>query len=226
MHQVPSNSITPSAASTATATAPPPLFDFDALSSFLIPRQELCDRLVSVAAGGARVLGFPVRIQGRRYARNEFIFNFAIVLPAGAGAAYASSYLSVVRKLAMLFRSLEEQGGFLSREDGGGGGAEAGEADATAGQPSSVDKGKVYALCEIVLEDLNNYCECMIPIGWCCLVHLYSEISASRYPVLLRRRSLADDTPFQMNRTPSTSSSFPSTRPRLPSRLGMCRCLP
>jgi hypothetical protein len=24
---------------------------------------------------------------------------------------------------------------------------------------------KVYALCEMVLEDLNNYAECMIPIG-------------------------------------------------------------
>jgi hypothetical protein len=23
----------------------------------------------------------------------------------------------------------------------------------------------VYALCEMVLEDLNNYAECMIPIG-------------------------------------------------------------
>jgi hypothetical protein len=25
--------------------------------------------------------------------------------------------------------------------------------------------GKIYALCEMVLEDLNNYAECMIPIG-------------------------------------------------------------
>ena len=24
---------------------------------------------------------------------------------------------------------------------------------------------KVYALCEMIMEDLNNYCECMIPIG-------------------------------------------------------------
>jgi nitrogen permease regulator 2-like protein len=24
---------------------------------------------------------------------------------------------------------------------------------------------KVYALCEMILEDLNNYSECMIPIG-------------------------------------------------------------
>jgi len=58
-----------------------------------------------------------------------------------------NSYLSVVRKLARLMRGLEEQGEFLSKD------------------LSPPGTGKVYALCEMVLEDLNNYCECMIPIG-------------------------------------------------------------
>ncbi len=57
-----------------------------------------------------------------------------------------SSYIPVVRKLNTLFRTLEEQSQFLSRD-----GAEA-------------DSGKIYALCEILLEDLNNYSEAMIPI--------------------------------------------------------------
>lgn len=57
-----------------------------------------------------------------------------------------SSYVSVVRKLNTLFRTLEEQSQFLSRD-----GAKA-------------DSGKIYALCEILLEDLNNYSEAMIPI--------------------------------------------------------------
>ena len=43
-------------------------------------------------------------------------------------------------------RSLEEQSRFLS--------------DDTA-PPNS---GKIYSLCEMLMEDLNNYCECMIPI--------------------------------------------------------------
>jgi len=31
--------------------------------------------------------------------------------------------------------------------------------------PHFVVGGKIYALCEMIFEDLNNYCECMIPIG-------------------------------------------------------------
>ena len=78
------------------------------------------------------------------YDRNEFIFNFCIVL---AEDEDFSTYKSVVHKLADLMRGLEEQGGFLSRDHSRGG------------------EGKVHSLCETLMEDLNNYCECMIPIG-------------------------------------------------------------
>ncbi len=88
-------------------------------------------------------------ITARKYDRNELIFNFSIVLEEEADM---SSYQTVVRKLAKLFRDLEEQGEFLSRDAGSNGNGEG---------------GKVYALCEMILEDLNNYCECMIPIGMC-----------------------------------------------------------
>lgn len=80
-------------------------------------------------------------IEDRRYARNEFIFNFAIVLDEDAEF---NAYKSVVRKLAKLFKALEEQSGFLTN---------------SATQPC------VYGLIEQVLEDLNNYSECMIPIS-------------------------------------------------------------
>lgn len=43
-------------------------------------------------------------------------------------------------------RSLEEQSYFLSADD------------------SAPGTGKIYSLCEMLMEDLNNYCECMIPI--------------------------------------------------------------
>jgi len=86
-----------------------------------------------------------------------------------------SGYVTIVRKLAILFRNLEEQSMFLSRE-------EEKEAIDAAGNLSddeldlhhsrSVDipshyqpSGKIYSLCEMIFEDLNNYCECMIPIG-------------------------------------------------------------
>lgn len=89
-----------------------------------------------------------------------------------------TSYGEVVKKLGRLLRGLEEQGGFLSREEEGVWGDEGGHdlaygPDLGAGWTISGNSGygggfegsKVYALCEMVLEDLNNYAECMIPIG-------------------------------------------------------------
>ena len=52
-------------------------------------------------------------------------------------------------KLAALFKNLEETTNFLSKD------------------LSPPNSGKIYALCEILLEDLNNYCEAMIPIDDC-----------------------------------------------------------
>jgi len=70
-----------------------------------------------------------------------------------------NAFASMAKKLARLFRNLEEQNGFLSRE-------EQKYDDSPGGQTGGYTaRSKVYALCEMVMEDLNNYCECMIPIG-------------------------------------------------------------
>lgn len=57
-----------------------------------------------------------------------------------------ASYTTVVVKLASLLRTLEEQSRFLSKDG------------------SAPNTGKVYALCEVLMEDLNNYSETQIPI--------------------------------------------------------------
>jgi len=97
---------------------------------------------VTVCTNKYRILGYPVCLEDRKYERNEFIFNFAIVLDEDV--IEYSTYKSVVRKVAKLFKALEEQSGFLSNE---------------------VTAVGVFALIEQVLEDLNNYSECMIPIS-------------------------------------------------------------
>jgi hypothetical protein len=113
-----------------------------------------------------RVIGYPVCVREGKYSRNEFIFNFAIVI--GENEGDWACYGEVVRKLGRLLRGLEEQGGFLSKEEEG---VWDDEASAGAGTDDGVGGfgvgggSKVYALCEMVLEDLNNYAECMIPIG-------------------------------------------------------------
>lgn len=141
VHQVPDGAIVPS------PTAPPgttPLFNFSDISFFVIPRQELCGNLIQVCTNGYRILGSPVCLKSSIYDRNEFIFNFCIVLTE---EEQWGSFKSVVQKLADLMCELEEQSGFLSKD------------------PSPGGEGKVHSLCETLMEDLNNYCECMIPIG-------------------------------------------------------------
>ncbi|KAN0067574.1 Nitrogen permease regulator 2 [Elaphomyces granulatus] len=140
VHQVPDGAIVPSATASPQTS---PFFTFSDISFFVIPRQELCGNLLQVCTGGYRILGYPICRKSPCYDRNEFIFNFCLVLNEDENFAI---YKSVVQKLADLMHGLEEQSGFLSRDN------------------SKSGEGKVYSLCETLMEDLNNYCECMIPI--------------------------------------------------------------
>lgn len=85
-------------------------------------------------------------IKDEKYERNEFIFNFCIVLPTKFPML---PYEAVVRRLASTFAEMELQNQFLSQEGSG----------------KSKDRRSISALIEIVMEDLNNYGECMIPVG-------------------------------------------------------------
>ena len=147
VHQVPEGSI-----SINTPGDPDTILSFSTISKFLIPRQSLCGNLVCLNpppphpdASQCIIVSYPVCIKGEHYARNEFIFNFAFVLST-PDAVDVSSYKSVITKLAHLMRSLEEQSRFLSDDT------------------SLPGSGRIYSLCEMLMEDLNNYAECMIPI--------------------------------------------------------------
>ncbi|KIW69231.1 hypothetical protein PV04_05120 [Phialophora macrospora] len=158
VHQVPEDSISTTSDLSASVIGPSsissttPLLSFSTISRFLIPRQSLCGNLISLSpppltpsTPPTLVLSYPICLTSSQYPRNEFIFNFALVL-GEPSTIDVPSYKSVVKKLAHLMRSLEEQSRFLSEDNA---------------PPNS---GKIYSLCEMLMEDLNNYCECMIPI--------------------------------------------------------------
>ncbi|KAL9000176.1 MAG: hypothetical protein Q9169_001078 [Polycauliona sp. 2 TL-2023] len=138
LHQVPADSISPSKGSSQV-----PLFHFPSVSSYIIPRPEFCSKLITFCTPAHRVLCHPVYLYSSTYPRNAYTFSIALVLDASTPFA---SYATVTLKLASLLQTLEEQSRFLSRD------------------ASAPNTGKIYALCEILLEDLNNYCESMIPI--------------------------------------------------------------
>lgn len=147
------------AAAAAATTARSPFVDFDVLQEYIIPRQAFCNRYVTINSpdGKYTVLGYPVVIAHPKYQRNEFIFNFGLIIEADEAQI---PYEPVVRRLATTFSELEKQNEYLSQ----------GEAILTAApggpQPAHLaGRRPIESLLEIVKEDLNNYGECMIPVG-------------------------------------------------------------
>ena len=95
--QSPDEAISPSSASS--------LFDFNSVSEYIIPKKELCNRLMNICTPtGYRILGYPVHIPGQKYERNFLIYNLAFVFSENGEIG---SYIPVVRRLAMTFKQLE-----------------------------------------------------------------------------------------------------------------------
>ena len=136
------------------------LIDFDVLQVYIIPRKAFCNRYVTINSpdGKFTVLGHPVVIPHAKYMRNEFIFNFGLILDADVDQI---PYERVVRRLASTFAEMEKQNEYLSRGEGN----------------AAVEDTRrpIESLLEIVKEDLNNYGECMIPVG-------VFSFSLSRFP--------------------------------------------
>ncbi|KAF9692061.1 hypothetical protein EKO04_010150 [Ascochyta lentis] len=221
LHQVPAGAVTPS---TSPSALPAPLFPFSSITQYLIPTQQFCDRLITCCVNHHRIIGYPVCIkEEKKYERNEFIFNFAIVI--SENEVDWACYGQVVRKLGRLLRGLEEQGGFLSKEEEGVwedeniglgiGGGDLGESMGGGGFGTGSGCGsKVYALCEMVLEDLNNYAECMIPIDDSNTINL--KLFPTRQP----------PPPVQAHQVPLLTVSLAGLQSPISSDLTLNRVLP
>ncbi|PHH76243.1 hypothetical protein CDD80_1692 [Ophiocordyceps camponoti-rufipedis] len=143
--QSPPGCVTPTDGSTRS-----PLIDFDVLQEYIIPRQAFCNRYVTINSpdGKYSILGHPVVIAHAKYLRNEFIFNFGLIVESDVDQ---TPYERVVRCLAATFSEMEKQDEYLSQ----------GESDDNL---RSRARRPIEGLLEIVKEDLNNYGECMIPV--------------------------------------------------------------
>lgn len=133
-----------------------PLVDFDVLHEYIIPRQAFCNRYVTINCpeGKYSILGYPVLIPHTKYMRNEFIFNFGLLVEADVDQA---AYEPVVRRLAATFSEMEKQNEYLSQSEG--------RLIGSDGRGGYESRRPIESLLEIVKEDLNNYGECMIPVG-------------------------------------------------------------
>lgn len=146
------------------------LFNFDTVKNYIIPKPQLCNKLVSFKINRFRVLGYPVNIEGSNYSRNSFNFNFGFVFPYNADT---TPYESAIRRMGKMFRALEEQSYLLSKLDKDrvffnlkSTHLLIDSADYTPGHQKiqKFSLQSVESLIHQIYQDLNNYSECCIPI--------------------------------------------------------------
>ncbi|KAI8928411.1 nitrogen permease regulator 2-domain-containing protein [Entophlyctis helioformis] len=125
----------------STADLQDPSLDFDAISEYIIPKSHLCNRLVTLSTTHYKVVGHPVLLENTKYERNALLFNLCFVFERGAITA---CYEQVVCKMARVLKSLEVESEFLH---------------------NATTKASILNIIEQLLEDLNSYNECQIPIN-------------------------------------------------------------
>lgn len=147
----------------------PSLFDFDAVRNYVIPKAQLCNKLVLFKIGRFRVMGYPVNIENTEYARNSFTFNFCFVFPYDSDTA---PYELAVRRMGRMFRVLEEQNFLLSKQDPEFFKDKRTQLQGTAtahttpgyARTARITLSSIELLINQIFLDLNNYSECCIPL--------------------------------------------------------------
>ncbi|CCK72967.1 nitrogen permease regulating protein NPR2 KNAG_0M01140 [Huiozyma naganishii CBS 8797] len=159
--------------------------NFDAIKNYIIPKPQLCHRLLTMKYGNYRIVSYPVAVQSSSYARNYFRFNFVFVFPYECAT---SPYEPAITRLGKMFRVLEEQSQVLSRAerddslfkgdklpfDNNSAKNQAPLTHALISKTKSFSPDKktegdihlisVQDLIMRIYQDLNNYSECLIPI--------------------------------------------------------------
>lgn len=189
VHQFPEDSI-----STAGNGGEEGMFDFDTIKNYVIPKPQLCNRLISLKIDKYKVIGYPVNMESSYYARNSFNFNFCFVFRYGMGDI--SPYESAIKRMGQMFQVLEEQSFMLSSLDkdnaffkenpfvnGKKPPASHFEINGLANIDSTIGIGNnsplnipgfaktkrialssIESLIQQIYQDLNNYSECCIPL--------------------------------------------------------------
>lgn len=184
IHQVPEGSII----SNVSAITDNSLFNFDTIKNYIIPKPQLCNKLISFKIDKFRVLGYPVNIESEDYARNSFNFNFGFVFPYDSDT---TPYEPAIKRMGKMFRVLEEQSFMLSKlekklsfyprsttESGeiiipslianefNNNNTSKGLTFFTPGHSriKKITLSSIESLIHQIYQDLNNYSECCIPL--------------------------------------------------------------
>ncbi|XP_029043128.1 GATOR complex protein NPRL2 isoform X2 [Osmia bicornis bicornis] len=114
---------------------------FDNVSVYIIPKAQLQRSTITVTLKDYKILGFPVRIDDNKYARNAFYFNLCFVCDAQARTVH---YEPVVKKMSDFLMALEVENCFLS---------------------ASEVKTRLAEMLQQVMQDLNLHKMCTLTEG-------------------------------------------------------------
>ncbi|GFW26530.1 GATOR complex protein NPRL2 [Trichonephila clavipes] len=86
---------------------------FDSYVCYIIPKEELQRKLITVNARKGKIIGYPIHIENTKYPRNRLIFNLCFVCDP---SKRTMQYEPIVRKLANYLVKLELEDEFLFKE--------------------------------------------------------------------------------------------------------------
>jgi hypothetical protein len=89
---------------------------FDAISSALIPSEEMRNRLIKINMYDYKIMGHPVGIKSKKYDREVYIFNMCFILSKDSESD--AVYEPLVQKCAEYLVDLENECEFLTTTDG------------------------------------------------------------------------------------------------------------
>ena len=89
--------------------------NFDSLSSFIIPKNELQAHTITVNCLGYKISGYPTYLHDRKYRRNYLLFTLCI---ASYPWSRTVQFESIVRKLSQFFINLEKESSILHLSGG------------------------------------------------------------------------------------------------------------
>ncbi|BES95386.1 Nitrogen permease regulator 2 [Nesidiocoris tenuis] len=137
---------------------------FEAVSVYLITKAQLLRSTLTVTFSGIKILGYPVRIENKKYPRNAYHFNICFVCDAWARTA---QYETVVKKLSEFLTVLEVENGFLSQWE-----------------ENPMNAIRLEKMMTQALHDLNSTGKCTISEG-CSTTHLkVTKLRPDPAPVL------------------------------------------
>uniref|UniRef100_A0A8D8TTY8 Nitrogen permease regulator 2-like protein n=2 Tax=Cacopsylla melanoneura TaxID=428564 RepID=A0A8D8TTY8_9HEMI len=125
---------------------------FESVSVYIIPKAQLEQCTITIILD-CKILGYPMRIEDNKYARNAFYFNLCVVCDRNARAI---QYEPVVQKLSHTLRDLEMESSFLSTQ-----------------QENPIARARLTNFLNTVMTDLNKNKVCKLTDG---TISLYLKV--------------------------------------------------